>query len=169
MNIICFPHDYASKCSWSSLCDSLAKFLITQRYSTTRSSVSQHRIFFIVIYSSLERFAYSWTNAPKRDGRSIRFAGLSNSFAKPAQSKTSKVCLLSFKFEHILIWHKRCLLLTCIYNQHSVTVHDCRYSVSNADNGARCKVFTDDLLNHSISLRIHWSSCLIQEQDSAAL
>ena len=34
-------------------------------------------------YTSDDRFAYSWTNAPKSDGLSIRFAGRSNSFASP--------------------------------------------------------------------------------------
>lgn len=45
--------------------------------------------------------------------------------------------------------------LTSVYNQNSVAIHDCGYSVSNADNGTGSKVLPDDLLNDTISLRIY--------------
>ncbi|BAS88127.1 Os04g0209450, partial [Oryza sativa Japonica Group] len=51
----------------------------------------------------------------------------------------------------------------------SITVHDSRYAVRNADDSAISELFSDDPLDSRICLRINGSCCLIHEQDPAAL
>lgn len=58
---------------------------------------------------------------------------------------------------------------TSINNQNSVTIHDSRYPVSNAENRTRCKVFSNNLLNHRIGVWIDWSCCFIHKQNTALL
>lgn len=59
--------------------------------------------------------------------------------------------------------------LTGIDDQDSVAVHDRRYPVRDADDGAGWELFPDDLLNHGIGSGIHWSSGLVHEQYPAVL